>query len=855
MRVWQLTFRRAGVLGTWRARVDAATGKLLELVDVNDYAVARVTGSAYPDSPATTPEAVEAMPFADVGGGAFTNSAGLYDFVSGTSTSMLAGQFVRIADVCGPISQTSDTAGNVNLSTSSGGTDCTTPGHGGAGNTYASRTQFYHANRIKEVGRGWLPTNAWLNSQLTVNVNINALCNAFWDGTSLNFFKSGGGCGNTGEIAAVSLHEYGHGLDQNDGSGSEAGTGEAYADVTAAIQLHESCIGPGFFMAGNCGGYGDACSSCSGVRDIDFAQHASNIPATVANFTQTHCGGGGGPCGREVHCESYVASEAIWDFANRDLPNPGSGTAWTTLDRLWYLSRGSATSAFSCTPGPTFTSDGCSLGSWWETMRAVDDDDGNLANGTPHAGALFAAFDRHGIACSTDLGANVTFAGCAPPASPTMTLTPGDNSVAVSVAGSGVFDIYRNETGCNAGFIKLSNDFPGGVFNDSGVADGTTYYYQVVAHPGGNEACASAPAPCQSVTPSAAPHIQVPSDVDVGDVCTGATGAATLNVCNTGGSDLIVSTITSSDPAFAVTPPSGGFPVTISHDFCFPFRVSLSPAASGPRSATLTIPSTDPVTPVLHVTANGAGSEPDVRLTGSPDFGVTSAWTPAEKTLSVCNAGGCPLAVTSATVGCADFTLVGNPFPATVAPGSCVDLVVRFTPVLPGAKSCTLNVASDDPDTPVASVTLTGRTPPAFSLHAGLVDPHGALHGVAKQGSTFHLDFVYPWKPKWAWDVRLGLSRFDGRAGNPDINLATLSADAKFTVNPAAPVRLFLNGGLGLYHFSPGDFEGGGNVGLGVAVPAGSRFTFELTYNYESAFTASPTLDFSEIQAGFLVSF
>jgi len=525
-KVWQVTFHRDGVMGTWRARVDASTGELLSFADVNDYATAQVNGGVFPFSPTVGPEAVRALPFADVSGVGFANSGGLYNFPGGTVTSALAGQYVRIADTCGAISLAADGSGAIAFGTSAG-TDCTTPGLGGAGNTHSSRTQFYHVNRIKEVGRGWLPTNTWLGQQLQVNVNLNQTCNAYWNGVSLNFFKSGGGCGNTGEIAAVSLHEYGHGLDQNDGTGTapEGGTGESYGDLTAAIQLHASCIGPGF-QGSNCGGYGDACTACTGVRDIDWAKHVSNTPATVANFTQVHCGIGSGPCGREVHCESYVPSEAVWDFANRDLPNPGSGTAWTILDRLWYLSRNTATSSFACTTGGTFTSNGCNAGSWWKTMRAVDDDDGNLSNGTPHSCNLFAAFNRHGIACTTDAGANTCFAGCTPPASPSMTLTPGDNSVAVAVSGTGVFDIFRNEIGCNAGFIKVANDFAGGTFNDTAVANGTTYYYQAVAQPSGNEACASVPAVCQSVTPSSGPC--VPPAAPSGLTATAGAGSVAL---------------------------------------------------------------------------------------------------------------------------------------------------------------------------------------------------------------------------------------------------------------------------------------------------------------------------------------
>ncbi|HEY8020791.1 MAG TPA: hypothetical protein VIH93_06805, partial [Thermoanaerobaculia bacterium] len=198
-KVWQFTFHRDGVMGTWQARVDAATGELLEFADVNEYAQA--TGGVYQNSPATGSEIVRPMPYANLSTGGFANSAGI--FSGGPLSSTLSGQYARIVDTCGAISLATNAAGDLVFGTSSG-TDCTTPGVGGAGNTHASRQQFYQVNRIKEVARGWLPSNAWLGQQLTVNVDLNQLCNAYWNGSTLNFFKSGGGCGNTGEIAAVS---------------------------------------------------------------------------------------------------------------------------------------------------------------------------------------------------------------------------------------------------------------------------------------------------------------------------------------------------------------------------------------------------------------------------------------------------------------------------------------------------------------------------------------------------------------------------------------------------------------------------------------------------------------------------
>jgi hypothetical protein len=504
-RVWQLVFRRDGDDATWRARVDATSGKMLELRDINDYTAAQVTGGAKFLGVAQT----RPMPFADVSAGGYTSSAGVYNYTSGTVTSALNGQYVKITDNCGAISQSSGAGGNISFGTSAG-TDCTTPGSGGAGNTHSARTQFYHVNRAKEIARGWI-TRAWLTSQLTANVNINNVCNAYWNGSTINFYRSGGGCGNTGEIEGVSLHEYGHGLDSNDGNSFSAdnGTGETYGDFTAALATHTSCVGAGF-LGGNCGSYGDACTACTGVRDIDWAKHTSGAAHTVANFTQARCPtdstGYVGPCGREAHCESYISSEALYDLAARDLPNPGSGAAWATVDRLWYLSRSTATSAFTCTASGTWIANGCGAGSNWKTMRAVDDDDGNLANGTPHSAALYAAFNRHGIACTTDTGASTSFRGCTQPAVPALSLTAGDNQVTVSWSGStGVYDVYRTENGCNSGFIKINNDAAGPSVVDTGVANGFTYYYQVTAQPSGNEACASAPSTCLSVTPSTTP--------------------------------------------------------------------------------------------------------------------------------------------------------------------------------------------------------------------------------------------------------------------------------------------------------------------------------------------------------------
>ncbi|HXU29406.1 MAG TPA: hypothetical protein VN851_02415, partial [Thermoanaerobaculia bacterium] len=397
---------------------------------------------------------------------------------------------------------TTNGAGDLVFGSTAAGT-CATPGVGGLGNTRASRTAYYTVSRGKEIASGWLSGVAWLNTPLTANVNLTGACNGYWSNPVLQLYRAiPGMCGASGEEPGFILHELGHGIDDNDGIPGGS-TGESYGDTNAAIVLHNSCVGAGFWPT-NCTGYGDACTSCTGLRDVDWARHASNLPHTVANYTQVNCGGGGGPCGREVHCESYVPSEAVWDLANRDLPAPSTDSAWAVVERLFYSSRPTASAAFSCsTAAPTWTSNGCNIGSMFRALRAADDDDGDLTNGTPHGGAIFAALDRHGIACASDPGSSTTHTGCTPPPTPTLTVAGGSDAVNVSWTNSGagiVYDVLRSETGCDAAFVHAATATASTSFPDASgnVANGSVYSYEVVAYPSGNPACSSPPSACLS---------------------------------------------------------------------------------------------------------------------------------------------------------------------------------------------------------------------------------------------------------------------------------------------------------------------------------------------------------------------
>jgi hypothetical protein len=412
------------------------------------------------------------------------------------------------------------------------------------------------------------------------------------------------------------------------------------------------------------------------------------------------------------------------------------------------------------------------------------------------------------------------------------------------------------------------NVFAGGQSTAGGAPDGLNNVEQVLVNApavgmwtirvGGTAVNVGAPGQGFAVVATArvkAPAIQVPGGVSLAATCLGSATLGDLAVCNTGSDDLLVSGIASSNPQFSVSAPSPGYPVSIAAGTCFPFKVAFNPTAQGPQAATLSVSSNDPETPVVAVSANASGTQKDVRVTGSTAFGVVSAWSPETRTVAVCNVGQCPLTASGATIGCPEFSLVANPLPATLAPGACVDVEVEFTPTVPGPRTCPLQITSDDPDTPVVSRTLSARTPPALSIHAGWVDAHGSFGNTAGTGSSIEIDFVNPVGPNLAWDLRLGRSRFDGTAGQPDTTVWKLGANARYTFNPGDPLRVFVNGGPDVFHFDPGAVEAGLNIGAGLNLRAGKRFSFEATYNYNRALTASPDLAFSQVMAGLLVSF
>lgn len=199
-----------------------------------------------------------------------------------------------------------------------------------------------------------------------------------------------------------------------------------------------------------------------------------------------------------------------------------------------------------------------------------------------------------------------------------------------------------------------------------------------------------------------------------GNVCVGSMADLNLTIANSGTCPLLVSNIVSSDPDFL--PPSTLFyPLSIQQGNSLSAPVAFQPLSTGTKSGIITVDSSNNLTGNMSVNVSGSAPPGNITVSGSGAFGNVCAGSNAQQTITVANTGPCNLHVTSATISCPDFTIEGNPFPATISADASLPLTIQFTPTSSGPKSCTLTITSDSGGTPgtVTMVNLTAATPAA----------------------------------------------------------------------------------------------------------------------------------------------
>ncbi|MFO0830233.1 MAG: hypothetical protein U0637_00180 [Phycisphaerales bacterium] len=194
-----------------------------------------------------------------------------------------------------------------------------------------------------------------IDERLPANVMLDQTCNAFFSGAprSVNFFRAGGGCTNTGWGNVVN-HEYGHYIVNRLQLGQGA-FGEGFGDCMAILINDSPIIGAGFNDDG------------SPVRHVvnDNVQYPCDDPG----FESHYCG--------------EILGGTIWEMRNAFVQSFGLNSGLAELRQLfvdWALTTagGRNENPIDPTSIPEFL--------------VVDDNDGFFCTGTPHHAQILAGF-------------------------------------------------------------------------------------------------------------------------------------------------------------------------------------------------------------------------------------------------------------------------------------------------------------------------------------------------------------------------------------------------------------------------------------------------------------------------------
>lgn len=267
--------------------------------------------------------------------------------------SRLEGSWVRVDDVAGP---------NLELSADLGEPLCPIFEHGDPGAdefVTAQVNAFLHANLTHDFFRDRAPGLDEIDEQLQAFVNLPETCNAFFTtvGPSINFFAAGSGCTNSA-YSSIVAHEYGHFIVNKLGL-RQGAFGEGFSDVVAMLLYNDPRIGRDFF------------GPSTFVRDLSSAD---------ASY----------PCSDGVHYCGQTLGSTWFDIRRnleRSLGIPVGKELSSQLFVDWAQMTSGGRRSNSAHPQTALE------------VLTVDDDDGDLLNGTPHSEEICDAFAEQNIGC------------------------------------------------------------------------------------------------------------------------------------------------------------------------------------------------------------------------------------------------------------------------------------------------------------------------------------------------------------------------------------------------------------------------------------------------------------------------
>jgi photosystem II stability/assembly factor-like uncharacterized protein len=216
--------------------------------------------------------------------------------------------------------------------------------------------------------------------------------------------------------------------------------------------------------------------------------------------------------------------------------------------------------------------------------------------------------------------------------------------------------------------------------------------------------------PVSGTAPAPELDLIIADNGNFGNVCVGSIVDKPLTLLNSGRCPLTVTSIVSSAAEFVV-PNVLAYPIRIAPGTAVKVPIRFEPAGFGAKAATITVTSDDPAG-AKSVSVSGKVPSGKLAVTGSTCIGGVKACCLGERTLSICNVGDCRLHVSSVAFKrkSRHWKLINNPFPATLHPGSCLSVLIRYKATEKCPRCCELVIVSDDPVTPVKTLDVMAYT-------------------------------------------------------------------------------------------------------------------------------------------------
>ena len=337
---YEIRSRTEAPLGEWVSYVDAHTGELINVHNEIRFFSGTITGE-HDTRTVNGDMSVSALASVTVdstsGSRAYTNASGAFSVTGDAGTVTLTGPDINVQNQQGANGALYVTGDGVFTEASA---------------TLAEIDTLVFLTDVRNWADVYAPhiNSSW--TRITSNVNLSSTCNAYFDG-DVNFYRSGGGCNNTGRIADVNYHEWGHGFHYyNLLSGSFDGSiSEGVGDSISFFLTGDATIAPYFSTGG------------SGIREV------SSNRVYPDDWTG------------EVHADGLIFAGAVWDLWDELEKDRAPEDAASTLYAIFTQGMRS---------GPDIPGS-------YDAFVAGDDDDGNLGNGTPNLCALIEAFSDHGL--------------------------------------------------------------------------------------------------------------------------------------------------------------------------------------------------------------------------------------------------------------------------------------------------------------------------------------------------------------------------------------------------------------------------------------------------------------------------